>query len=337
MPGPLPNRRSDASPWPLLVAVIVASVGVHLLLWGVGNGVVALGWSNAPRPPEDDFIEVALLPPDPERDEESLLPGQLVDPDRVIDERKPERTNRISEFDSRVDHETKAPSRQAAPEYDPRTMGEQAGKSSSAQEGAEPRETQPLPLGRPTEGTADDLGHRVDDELPEGDEGAARNEAGPRAPRPSLRGTADAMRKTFGGSASHDALDDVDEGNESLLNSERFRFASFFNRMRDQVAQHWDPNGVMHRVDAEGRTYGRSTRKTLLHVKLTPKGAIQKIDITRDSGVTELDKEAIRAFHQAAPFVNPPPEMVDASSGLIEFDFLFILDDGKMRLHRYVR
>lgn len=316
--------------------MITASVGVHLVLLPVGNRVLSLGWSHAPPPDDDDFIEVSLLPPDPSAD--SILPGELVDPDRVLDERKPDRTHRISERDSRVDHETKAPNREPAPEYDPRTMGEQAGRSSSAEQGT-PLESppQPLPLGRPTEGTAADLGHRGDDELPEGDEGAARSDAGPHAPRTSLRGTADAMRKTFGGSASHDALEGVDEDNESLLNSERFRFASFFNRMRDQVAQHWDPNGVMHRVDAEGRTYGRTTRKTLLHVKLTPKGAIQKIDVTRDSGVLELDKEAIRAFHQAAPFANPPPEMVDASSGLIEFDFLFILDDGKMRLHRYVR
>lgn len=336
MPGPLPNRRPEASPWPMVVAMIIASVGVHLLLWGVGERVIALGWADAPPPADEEFLEVALLPPD----EDSILPGQLVDPDRVLDERKPERpTDRISEHDSRVDHETRAPNRERVPEYDPRTMGERAGVSSSAEQGAQPQDMPPvpLPLGRPMEGTAADLGHRGEDELPDGDEGAARSDAGPRAPPPGLRGTADAMRKTFGGSASHDSLDDVDEGNESILNSERFRFASFFNRMRDQVAQHWDPNGVMNRVDADGRTYGRSTRKTLLHVKLTSKGAIQKINVSSDSGVTELDKEAIRAFHQAAPFVNPPPEMVDASTGLIEFDFLFILDDGKTRLHRYVR
>ncbi len=321
--------------------MIVASIGVHLVLWPLGNEVLERGWSATPPPPTDGFIEVSLVPPEEaEPDDRVVLPGQLVKPDRVLDERKPERpTDRISEFDSRVDHETKAPNRRAAPEYDPRTMGEQAGKSSSAQAGAQPQETpvHPLPLGRPMDGTAEDLGHRVDDELPEGDEGAARNDAGPRAPRPSLRGTTDAMRKTFGGSGSHDALDDVDEGNESIINSERFRFASFFNRMRDTVDQHWEPNDVMQRIDADGRTYGRSTRKTLLHVKLTPKGAIQKIDITRDSGVTELDKHAIQAFHQAAPFVNPPPEMIDASSGLIEFDFLFILEDGKTSLHRYLR
>jgi len=322
--------------------MIVASFGVHLMLWPLGNRVLELGWPATSPPPVDGLMEVSLLPSDEEADLQkgTLLPGQLVDPDRVFDQRKPEQpTDRISEFDSRVDHETRAPNRRAALEYDPRTLGDEAGKSSSAQQGStEEVVAQPLPLGRPMEGTADDLGHRVDDPLPEGDEGAAQHDAGPHALRPTVRGSADAIRKTFGGSGSHDALDDVAEGTESILNSERFRFASFFNRLRDQVEQQWDPNGVMRRADADGRTYGSRTRTTILRVKLTPKGAIQKLDIIQDSGVIELDKEAIRALHQAAPFVNPPPEMVDASTGLIEFNCLFTLADGKAVMrHRYLR
>jgi TonB family protein len=324
----------------MVVAMIVASVGVHLLLWPLGNRVLEASWQKTLPPPTGELMEVSLVDPEARDPDDGVqLPGQLVKPDFVPDERRPERdTDRISEFDSRVDKETKAPNRKAAPEYDPRVMGEQSGMPSSAAEGRTEQDTPPhaLPLGRPTEGTADAMGHRVDGELPEGDEGAAQHEAGAHAPRPGLRGSAEAMRKTFGGSGTADSLDGVEEGTQNILDSERFRFASFFNRMRDQVAQHWDPNGVMTRVDGDGRTYGRSTRTTLLHVKLTPTGAISKINVTRDSGVIELDNEAIRAFHQAAPFVNPPPEMVKAS-GLIEFDFLFILDDGKTSLHRYLR
>jgi TonB family protein len=327
----------------MVVAMIVASFGVHLLLWPLGNRVIELGWPQALPPPTDDFMEVSLVDPEAEArppEDGVQLPGELVQPDLVPDERPPERdTNRISEFDSRVDKETKAPNRRAAQEYDPRVLGEESGMPSSAREGRTEADTPPhaLPLGRPTEGTADGTGERPDAELPEGSDGAALREAGAHALRPGLRGTAEAMRKTFGGSGTADALEGVEEGTQNIVNSERFRFASFFNRMRDQVAQHWDPNGVMARVDGDGRTYGRSTRKTLVRVKLTPKGAIKKIDVMRDSGVTELDEEAIRAFHQAAPFVNPPLEMVDAHSGLIEFDFLFILEDGKSTLHRYLR
>lgn len=327
--------------------MIVASVGVHLVLWPVGDGMLQMTWSSPPIPDGGGILEVSLLSPDedeppPSAEEQRItLPGQLVEPDVVPDERPPDRpTDKISEFDSRVERETRAPNRPKAPSYDPTTMGEAAGASSSSdRQGTTEEDTpqHPLPLGRPSQGDADDLGHPLDGELPDGDQGSSNRQARATAPRPGLRGTAEAMRKTFGGSGTSDSLSDVEEGTESVLNTDRFRYASFFNRVRDQVAQHWDPNGVMARVDADGRTYGRRTRKTLLHVKLDPKGAIQKINVMKDCGVLELDKEAIRSFHQAAPFVNPPPEMVDASTGLIEFDFMFILEDGKTSLRRYVR
>jgi hypothetical protein len=326
----------------MVVAMIVASLGVHLLLWPLGNRVLEASWPPPLPPPTNEFMEVSLL--DPEADartpEDGLrLPGQLVQPDLVTDERPPEgTTDRISEFDSRVDEETKAPNRRAAPEYDPRVLGEESGMPSSAREGSAESDApaHALPLGRPTEGTADDMGERLDSELPQGDEGEGLREPGAHALRPDPRRTAEAMRKTFGGAGTSDALDGVEEGTQNILNSERFRFASFFNRMRDQVEQHWDPNRAMDRADPTGQTYGARTRTTVLRLRLTPKGAVQKIIVLHESGVTELDKEAIRAIHQGAPFVNPPAEMIDAS-GAIELDCAFALVEGKASIHRYLR
>lgn len=323
--------------------MIVASVGVHLLLWPLGNRVIELGWPPPLPPPTDEFMEVSLLDPEetPPPADGVKLPGQLVRPDFVPDERPPEgATNRISEFDSRVDQETKAPNRKAAPQFDPRTLGEEAGMPSRASEGSTKADApaHALPLGRPTEGTADgDADDRRDSELPRGDEGEGLQEPGARAPRLDPRRTAQAMRKTFGGSGSIDALDGVEEGTQNILNSERFRFASFFNRLRSQVEQHWDPNAAMNRIDPTGRTYGARTRTTMLRVRLTPKGAVEKIIVLDGSGVSELDEEAIRAIHQAAPFVNPPAEMVDAATGAIEIDCLFSLQAGKGSIRRYLR
>lgn len=330
--------------------MIVASVGVHLVLWPVGDRVLEHQWSGKPISTMGGFMEVSLVETDegeddeadsPDAEERVRLPGQLVRQDVVVDERPPEHpTDRISEFDSRVEHETRAPNRKAAPEYDPRALGEQAGRSSTTgRRGADDVETPPhsLPLGRPTDGVADGLEHSAPGDLPEDDEGAAQGEATARALRPTLRGNADAMRKTFGGSGSIDALDDVDEGTQNLLSSERFRFASFFNRTREMLAEHWDPNGALDRADPDGSSHGRGTRKTLLNIVLTPKGVVQKVDLVRSSGVTALDKEAIRSVHQAAPFVNPPPEMIDPATGNIAFTFAFILVDGRASIHRYLR
>ncbi|MEX1367928.1 MAG: TonB family protein, partial [Nannocystaceae bacterium] len=231
--------------------------------------------------------------------------------------------------------------RRRSPTYDPRTIGELAGVESAKQSSdVEQVPNLALPLGRLDPAEAAKRGHRVDsgdasDSMVARQTDAKGGTAPP--PRPGYRGTADALRKTFGGSGSRDRLEDVDEGAESLLNTDRFRFASFFNRMRDQIAQYWDPNEVMARTDPDGRTYGRGTRRTLLHIRLTPEGVVKKVDIVKDSGVRELDKEAIESVHLAAPFVNPPPQMIDARTGFIEIDFLFVLQDGKTTIHRYLR
>ncbi|MCA9654061.1 MAG: energy transducer TonB [Myxococcales bacterium] len=333
----------------MVVAMLVASVGVHLVMWPVGDRVLEISWSSPPLPPAGGLMEVSLLGPEdepPEHEEQdehldsSLLPKELVQPDRVLDERPPEDAKRISEFDSRVEHETRAPLRKPSPTYDPKTAGQQAGaEPSMSAEESQDVPSHALPLGRLDPAEAGELGHRMDPgELPD-DLVARQNEKGGTAPppRPGFRGNSDALRKTFGGSGSYDALHDVDEGAESLLETERFKFASFFNRMRNQIAQYWDPNEVMARIDPQGRVYGRSTRKTLLHISLTPKGAVKKIDIVDDSGVRELDKEAIESVQLAAPFVNPPPQMVDERTGTIEIDFLFVLQDGRTTIHRYLR
>ncbi len=330
----------------MLVAVIVASLGVHLLMWPVGDQVLSMGWSAPPLPAAGGIMEVSLVGPEDELEPEPepvppvpQFPGELVRPDYVEDKRKPDDAKRVSEFDSRVERETRAPNRKRAERYDPTRVGEESGMGAQA-EGAAAQDvpTHALPLGRLDPGKQEERAHPASGETAVDESGRARGETSATAPRPGFRGTSEAMRRTFGGSGSYDDLGDLEEGAENLLNTDRFRFASFYNRMRDQIAQHWDPNAVMASVDPEGRVYGRRTRKTLLHIRLTTKGAIKKIDIVRDSGVRDLDKEAIESVHLAAPFVNPPPEMVDARTGFIEIDFMFILQEGKTTtIRRYVR
>ena len=43
------------------------------------------------------------------------------------------------------------------------------------------------------------------------------------------------------------------------------------------------------------------------------------------SGAGFLDDEAMDAFRRAAPFVNPPPQLID-KDGLIHFTFSFIFE-----------
>ena len=62
-------------------------------------------------------------------------------------------------------------------------------------------------------------------------------------------------------------------------------------------------------------------------MSLSKKGELSKIVVTTPCGVTDLDDEAVRAFHAAAPFPNPPEGLV-AKDNLITFAFSFYFEIG---------
>ena len=114
----------------------------------------------------------------------------------------------------------------------------------------------------------------------------------------------------------------MEEGDATALSSKRWVYASFFNRLKRQVAMNWNANGVRQRVDPTGSIYGFKTRITVVRVTLNAKGALEKVVVTTPSGFEELDNEAVRAFRAAEPFPNPPEGLV-SKNGLITFEFGF--------------
>jgi TonB family protein len=163
-------------------------------------------------------------------------------------------------------------------------------------------------------------------EIPRGQSGA-----GGGAPQvPNLKPTEDVLERALGG-GSVDHLEDVDNGDETALSAKRWVYASFFNRLKRQVAQIWDPNSVWRRTDPTGTVYGTKTRVTEVRVSLSPRGALAKIVVVTPSGSVELDDEAVRAFRVAAPFPNPPDGLVQKDN-LITFGFSFYFQLGTQHL-----
>jgi TonB family protein len=144
---------------------------------------------------------------------------------------------------------------------------------------------------------------------------------------PNLKPTQETLERIAGG-GSVDHLDDINEGDETSLNAKGWVHATFFNRLKRTVAQNWDPSSVMRRRDPNGSRFGSKPRITEVRVALTKTGALAKIVVVSSSGLPELDDEAVRAFHAAAPFVNPPGQLVN-SDGLIVFAFGFYLEAGQ--------
>jgi TonB family protein len=146
-------------------------------------------------------------------------------------------------------------------------------------------------------------------------------------PVPNLKPSKEQLERIVGG-GSVDHLEEVENGEETALNAKRWVFASFFNRMKRQVAQNWDPQTVWRRTDPQGTHHGFKTRVTEVRVVLGPKGDLQKVVVTAPSGVQELDDEAVRSFHAAAPFPNPPDGLV-SKDGNITFAFSFYFEIGQ--------
>ena len=168
----------------------------------------------------------------------------------------------------------------------------------------------------------------------------AAREAGAEGPRgeggggggrprvPNLQPTAEVLERALGG-GSVDLTEGVEEGEITALNAKQWKHASFFNRMKRQVAQSWNPGAVLVRRDPNGKVYGSKDRVTLVRVTLDTSGALIDVVVLKGSGVAALDEEATRAFRAAQPFPNPPAGMIsDAASQQISFTFGFHVQMG---------
>lgn len=149
------------------------------------------------------------------------------------------------------------------------------------------------------------------------------------AAAPNLKPTADVLERAVGG-GSVDHLEDVETGDATALSAKRWVYATFFNRLKRQVAQNWDPASVWRRADPSGQVYGLKTRITEVRVSLSTAGQLAKIVVTTPSGVGDLDDEALRAFRAAGPFPNPPQDLAGADH-LITFAFAFYFEIGAPR------
>lgn len=104
-----------------------------------------------------------------------------------------------------------------------------------------------------------------------------------------------------------------------------FRYASYFNRIKQAVAKAWDIEAELRRRHPLGDQYLYKGRSTLLLITLDAHGVLRNVQVARSSGVDFLDRAAIEAFQKAQPFENPPTGLVSAS-GEIKFTFGFSLE-----------
>lgn len=157
--------------------------------------------------------------------------------------------------------------------------------------------------------------------------GQAGHGAGPgKAGSLQLRPSASNYDQLAGGPAP-DKLDGVEEGEGTYLNTREWKYASYFNRIKQAVAMQWRPTDSLRSRDPTGERFAYKDRVTVVAVTLDASGALKDVQVQRSSGVDFLDATALDAFRKAQPFVNPPRGLAN-DRGEIPFVFGFYLEVG---------
>ena len=304
--------------------------------------LVAHFWPTAPRKPKPQPISLRHIDANqwaanrgggrPATDSPAPLHphGQVVDVAEGNHQRAPD-AKYLAESDNRVKHETRAREQTnkysvAAPKNapDPTVMPAAKGRAGG-------RAPEPVSLASQVDRFAQLNGllprtseilqqmaqGKSDNNVDSNDQNGRENSEGQ-----SERG-ADARAAEAGGGAPNDNLQNVDPGEGTYLNTREWKYAAFFNRVKQAVSGHWDPNGKVKSKDPRGEAVRYGDKVTVLHVVLRPDGSIAEVYVEKSCGLDWLDQEAVNAFERAQPFANPPPGLVE--NGYIQFSFGFSL------------
>lgn len=129
-------------------------------------------------------------------------------------------------------------------------------------------------------------------------------------------------------SQTNDYLKDVAISAETNLNTREFLYYSYFNRIKKKLRQHWEPmvhEKVRHMV-MRGRQPASNggSKTTRCVITLDEQGVLTRVQIMTTSGLEDLDDVALEALKAAAPFPNPPQDLI--TDGFVRINWDFILE-----------
>lgn len=120
--------------------------------------------------------------------------------------------------------------------------------------------------------------------------------------------------------------EDVSLGNFTALNTDRFKYYSFYSRIEELVRFRWEKS-LQDAVNGFDPRYiqnviSRKSWLTQVEFVLTADGHYHSARVFTESGVRYFDLAAINAFRDAGFFPNPPAEMI-GSDGKIRIKYSF--------------
>ena len=127
-------------------------------------------------------------------------------------------------------------------------------------------------------------------------------------------------------SMTDDYLEDVRRGDLTRLNTRRFEHYSFYSRVKGQLRSHWSPlirQEVYFIFSTQRSLASLGKKRTTLRVTLDKEGYLKQVELLTTSGNRNIDRIAIQAFRTAAPFPNPPKDLLEKDGHLRLFwDFV---------------
>lgn len=103
--------------------------------------------------------------------------------------------------------------------------------------------------------------------------------------------------------------DGVPRANETILNTDRYVYASFINRIVDSIYQPWvdEVQSARERLEASGQALESDLYVTRVAALIDAQGNVVGVQIVKSCGVEQLDDAPRRAFWKVAAFPHPPP------------------------------
>jgi len=264
-------------------------------------------------PPTPATIELVSLPSDATAEDEAAkdeepLPepvppdpsGQLVEIAPPEEDKIPEKSDYLAEYNQTVPEEMRSERFEVNPEILARKYSEERRIEIKGERVPDLNVTDP--------GTGATAGNDRFDPDRDGSLAAlpgtweATNGLGDDKPIPSA-----VLRSIVAGAPQNDRLDER-VGPETRLNTKEFVYAGYLLRIRRLVNFYWSQN--LDNLPSSVRL-AKPLYTTAVEVTLDGNGSLESIQVSTASGSSELDDAVVRAFKVAGPFPNPPPGIID--------------------------
>ncbi|MBM4304418.1 MAG: TonB C-terminal domain-containing protein [Deltaproteobacteria bacterium] len=126
------------------------------------------------------------------------------------------------------------------------------------------------------------------------------------------------------GRSPHQLSEKIEKGNQTILNTDKVLYASFINRIAEEVYQPWVGNiqEALNNIRSKGNKLDNNTYVTKLNVSMDKYGEITGIQILASCGVPSIDEAPKKAFWEVEPFPNPPIQLIE-EDGFIRLNYEF--------------